>query len=120
MDWLMVFVGGGLGCVVRYGIGLFTLSAIKTSLPLGTLIANLLSCLVIGLILLFFPKESKPDWVTPMVMIGFCGGLSTFSAFSLESFQLMQQQNYTMAAVNIVLSVLSGIAVIGSLAAFRQ
>jgi fluoride ion exporter CrcB/FEX len=38
----------------------------------------------------------------------------------LESFQLMQQQNYTMAAVNIVLSVLSGIAVIGSLAAFRQ
>jgi fluoride exporter len=120
MNWLLVFLGGGLGSATRYAIGLFTASAVKTSFPIGTLLSNLLSCVVIGLILLFFQKEGKPEWVTTLVVIGFCGGLSTFSTFSNENLQLIQQQHHAMAVVNIVLSVLSGIAVIWSLASLKQ
>lgn len=86
---------------------------IQTNLPFGTFIANMISCLIVGFILfLFRDKIQQNTWITPLFIIGFCGGLSTFSTFSNETAELINQGNLSWAIINVITSLLFGIGMI--------
>jgi fluoride exporter len=88
---LAISVGGGLGALLRWWLGL-TLNSYFPTVPLGTLAANLLGGYIVGLAIAFFASFSAlaPEWRL-FVITGFCGGLTTFSTFSSEIVALLQQ-----------------------------
>ncbi len=104
MNVLSVFIGGGLGSVVRYLIGITLLRSTLT-LPLATLLSNVIACLVFAFTLHFIEsREPSASYLKALVLTGFCGGLSTFSTFGYESFLLLKQENYLWLILNIVIS----------------
>lgn len=106
MNYLLVFIGGGLGSVLRLWIGQFV-SKFNIQLPLGTLLSNIISCSIFAVVLYVMKsREIFPAPVRFFVLIGICGGLSTFSSFSFETFELIKNNMYLWATVNVVLSVL--------------
>lgn len=113
MQYLYVFIGGGLGSVARFGIGKIVGVIFQGQFPLGTLISNLMACLLLALITLFFANRAQfSEWIQPLLLIGFCGGFSTFSTFGKETFELMDSGNVTLAVLNVLLSLLLGIGLI--------
>ncbi len=104
MNALLVFLGGGLGSVVRFGISLL-IRNFGWTFPLATLISNVTASFIIGVLTALTLKgilsdEQKMLWAT-----GFCGGFSTFSTFSNETVHLFQSGNALTAALNMALSV---------------
>lgn len=104
-DILLVFIGGGAGCVGRYGISLWIkrFSENLQGFPVHTFVANIVGCLIIGLLMGFLSKHPN-QMVSMLLVTGFCGGFTTFSTFSLEGFNLIKTGQYGMATLYIVLS----------------
>ena len=91
ISFLLVFIGGGLGSLFRYTIGL-VLKPISPQLPFATLIANAIGCLLLGLLLGFLSARSSVSNTQHMLLaVGFCGGLTTFSTFTLENMRFIEQ-----------------------------
>jgi fluoride exporter len=105
--WLFVALGGAIGSVARYGISLAALPISRT-LPWGTIIINVAGSLVIGFfgtLTLAGGKYPVSENVRLFVMVGLCGGFTTFSAFSLQTLDLIRDGSVLRAAANIILSV---------------
>lgn len=107
-SYLWVAVGGALGSVARFGCSGFVAQRIGEVFPWGTLVVNVLGSFVIG----FFGTLSGPDGrfligteARQFVMIGFCGGFTTFSSFSLQTLILAQDGELLRASGNIAGSV---------------
>lgn len=103
--FLLIFIGGGLGSMCRYGIARL-LQAQHWDFPLATFIANALACILLGALVGLSLKGDMSSTYKLILMTGFCGGFSTFSTFSSETFQLLQAGNYVYALANIGLSIL--------------
>jgi CrcB protein len=88
---IAVFIGAGLGALLRWWLGL-TLNSYLPRIPPGTLAANLIGGYIIGVAVAFFATYSElaPEWRL-FIVTGFCGGLTTFSTFSSEIVALLQQ-----------------------------
>jgi CrcB protein len=113
MNILWVFIGGGLGSLARYSISLLMGKWTLDAFPWATLISNILATGILGLTLYFFvSKWQDQSWIYPLIAVGFCGGFSTFSTFSNETLQLITSGNYLIAGLNVLISVVSGLAIL--------
>jgi fluoride exporter len=110
---VLVFLGGGFGSLVRYALGLLVRTFAPTTFPLATFVVNVLSCLLVA-VLFYFTLNKTPisETVKVLVIVGFCGGLSTFSAFSTETVTLIKREQFFYAALNVVLNILVCFAIL--------
>ena len=109
-SYLWIAIGGALGSVARYWCSGVVARLIGETFPWGTLIVNVSGSLVIG----FFATITGPDGrlfvgtiPRQFVMIGICGGYTTFSLFSLQTLNLMHDSEWFYAGANIVASVIA-------------
>lgn len=113
MNYFFVFLGGGLGSLARFLTTKLSYRYISSDFPFGTFIANVVACLLLAvLVVSFSPKENEYPWIQPFLIVGFCGGFSTFSTFSNETFELMESGNGMLALLNVVLSLAVGVGLI--------
>jgi fluoride exporter len=106
--YFWVAIGGALGTMARLWLGVYVATVTGLAFPWGTILINILGSLVIG----FFATFTGPDGriSVPMdarafVMVGLCGGFTTFSAFSLQTLDLARDERWLQAGANIMLSV---------------
>ncbi|MEM9081774.1 MAG: fluoride efflux transporter CrcB [Verrucomicrobiota bacterium] len=104
MTALLVFLGGGLGALARLGLNEGISKLTGDRFPLGILACNVLGCFLIGLASGYLSR-SAPSWFTPLIMIGFLGGFTTFSTFARDTVNLFTERGLALAAANILLSV---------------
>lgn len=104
MQFLWVFLGGGLGSLARYGIA-NALAKQGGVFPWATLVANFLACVLLGALSAYGGKQGMAESTRLMLMVGFCGGFSTFSTFSGETFRLLEAGHWAYAMLNVLASV---------------
>ena len=106
---IYVFLGGGAGSIFRFMISNYAHKLpMAGSFPIGTLLANVLGCFCIGIFSSLF-KEN--EYLKYLLVTGFCGGFTTFSTFSLETYNLIEKGNTGIALGYAILSVV--LSVIG-------
>jgi CrcB protein len=110
---LLVFLGGGLGSLARLGVATIVQMNFKSVFPIATLCSNIISCIILALTVAFFSERliTNPS-LRMLVIIGFCGGFSTFSSFSYETVELIRSGNTIYAIANILISVTVCIALV--------
>jgi len=108
MAFFWVFLGGGLGSICRYGIARL-MPPSQFIFPWATFSANLISCLILGFLFALQSKGGLKAHMGLLLMTGFCGGFSTFSTFSYESFMLFQSGHIGYGLSNMLISFLLGL-----------
>lgn len=110
---IAVALGGALGAMSRFGLDRAIESRSSSSFPWATLIVNVSGCLLVGfLIAAVVDRHEAPPWVRAGLVVGFCGGYTTFSTFAQETLDLMEGRATALAVVNVVLSVALGVAAV--------
>lgn len=109
---LLVFLGGGLGSVLRYGIGKWT-GGSWAQFPVGTFTVNIVGSLLIGLIMGMALRNSSISQSTVLFLAtGFCGGFTTFSAFAYENYSLLKNGDLLTFSLYTLGSIVLGFAAV--------
>lgn len=101
MTLLVVFLGAAVGAPCRYLLDRFVQSRVSSGFPWGTLTVNVLGCFLIGFVV-------GTSWM-PLLGVGFCGGLTTYSTFSYETVRLLEAEKYRAALLNVLVSIALGV-----------
>lgn len=107
---LLVGAGSFAGGICRYLLSTFIQSKAHESFPYGTLIVNLIGCLVIGSLLGFSERWPLSTEARLLLITGILGGFTTFSAFSGETYMLFRSGQITSAVLYVLISVIGGLA----------
>jgi fluoride exporter len=117
---LWIGLGGAVGSVLRYLLGGVVQRSAHAGFPAGTLAVNVVGCFVIGVLAQHYMNVQTHPSMRAALITGFCGGFTTFSAFSLETVGLLRGGEYGRVATYVVLSVsLSLLATISGMAAAK-
>lgn len=115
MNTLLIFIGAGLGGVSRYGVSNGIYALLGRYFPYGTLFVNVSGCFLMGLMAALVVErlhDFEPQ-LRSLMLIGFLGGYTTFSSFSIETIGLLEHGAWLGALLNIVLSITLCIAATG-------
>ncbi len=104
MTILAIALGGAMGSVLRYLLGGAVQRAAALNFPLGTLAVNIIGCLIVGVLGQQFMNMEPSSNMRGLLVVGFCGGFTTFSAFSFETLGLLYGGEYLKATTYVVLS----------------
>ncbi|WP_133136691.1 fluoride efflux transporter CrcB [Legionella rowbothamii] len=118
IDILWISMGAVIGANLRYFVNRFSLRYLSSDVPYGTFIVNLTGSFILGFFLAWSlgRVELDPKW-RAFVAVGFCGAYTTFSSFSYETYALIEQGDYALAAMNFIcnnlfclIAVIAGVA----------
>ncbi len=110
LAYLWVAIGGAIGSMARFGIGGLVSHKVGESFPFGTLAVNIAGSFIVGFLGALTSSEGRLNpqsraFATQFLMIGVCGGFTTFSSFSLQTLNLMRDGEWLYAGGNVLLSV---------------
>ncbi|MCS5637755.1 MAG: fluoride efflux transporter CrcB [Myxococcota bacterium] len=110
---VLIALGGGLGTLARYGVTGFAHRLSESHLPVGTLVVNLVGCLLIGVIAAYSmgPTALREEYRWALT-VGFLGGFTTFAAFGFETFALFENRHTAVALANVILSNVGGLGAV--------
>lgn len=100
-----IALGGALGSVLRFLVSTRVYQWLGRDFPYGTLTVNVIGSLLMGFLLVFMTERLLSAEWRATVLVGFLGGFTTFSSFSMETVTLLEQSDYFKAVLNIFLSV---------------
>ena len=110
MTVLLVLVGGALGATLRYLTDQSVQSRHDTTFPWGTFAVNVVGSLMAGTTAGAVSAGDGPEWVLTLVVTGFCGAFTTFSAFGFETVRMVEQGSLRAAALNTAANLVIGFA----------
>jgi CrcB protein len=114
MIYLLIALGGAIGSLLRYLLGGSVQRMSASGFPIGTMFVNVSGCFVIGILVRqFMNMQLAPD-LRAFLIVGFCGGFTTFSTFSADTLGLIEGGEYGRATGYVVLSV--GLCLLATLA----
>ena len=113
MEILLVGAGGFIGAALRYIASTWLSQFTRFGFPLGASAVNFIGCTRLGMFVGFGLEKNAVFPLKEFVPIGLLGGFTTFSAFGLESFEMLQAGQYKMALVYVVVSMILGLSGIG-------
>lgn len=105
MTLAWIALGGAAGSVLRYILGGAVQRFSARGFPVGTLVVNVLGCILIGVLLQRFINEQTHPAARALLIVGFCGGFTTFSTFSAETIAIMLGGDVGRATIYVLLSV---------------
>jgi len=102
LQLIFIGFGGAVGSMARYSVALIW----RSGSPIGTLVVNVIGSFILGFLVSspFILGELKPHWRL-MVTVGFCGGFTTFSTFSVQTMEMIQTGRWMMVGINITTNV---------------
>ena len=104
MILLLIALGGAAGSVLRYLLGGRAQHFAPHGFPLGTLFVNVVGCFLVGILVRQFMNIQTHNYLRALLVVGFCGGFTTFSTFSMETVGLIEGGEYPRAMAYIALS----------------
>ena len=115
MNYLIVFLGAGVGGAGRHGVNILAARLFGTGFPLGTLAVNVIGCMAMGLLAGYFAfRGHLPQEARLFLTTGILGGFTTFSAFALDSAVLWERGNIGHALVYVLSSVVLSLAAVAA------
>jgi fluoride exporter len=110
---LGVFLGGAIGALSRYGLDTLIERRSVSDFPWATFVINVSGCLAVGFIIAaLVDRHRAPQWLRAGLVMGLCGGYTTFSTFAQETLDLVQTRDLLIAFANVSASALLGVAAV--------
>jgi fluoride exporter len=107
LNYIIVSLGAALGGGLRYWVSNLTYKFLPSTFPYGTLAVNIIGSFILGVVIfLFDDKEVITPGIRLFLAVGFCGGFTTFSTFSLETINLLKDSQFGSGMLNIFLNLL--------------
>jgi CrcB protein len=114
VDAALVGLGGSIGSVARYLVGVTAVALLGPAFPYGTLAVNVTGAFAAGLLLGFGDVRGVSDATRLLLLTGFLGGYTTYSAFAVETVRLAEQQGWVAAGANVAATLVLGLGAAGA------
>ena len=120
MKLVAVMLGGAFGAAARFWLSALPHRYFKGDFPIGTLLVNVLGCMLIGVLFVSAEKQRLSPTLQPLLITGFLGALTTFSTFGLDQLILYEKGRSGVAITYLLLSIILGLSAVFAGAALAR